>query len=102
MPKIFISYRREDSEHVAGRIYDRLYTHFGRDNVSGRTGTDRGGCNEKTAASSRPRVSLAPGRLVTGGVERNQSASSCRGEAIVALECGVHSMAQLLLRVPGK
>jgi len=33
MPKIFISYRREDSEHVAGRIYDRLAPHFGRDNV---------------------------------------------------------------------
>ena len=33
MPKIFISYRREDSEHVTGRIYDRLESHFGRDNV---------------------------------------------------------------------
>jgi formylglycine-generating enzyme required for sulfatase activity len=33
MPKIFISYRREDSEHIVGRIYDRLGPHFGRDNV---------------------------------------------------------------------
>jgi tetratricopeptide (TPR) repeat protein len=33
MPKIFISYRRSDSEHVTGRIYDRLEAHFGRDNV---------------------------------------------------------------------
>src|SRR5947209_12396451 len=33
MPKIFISYRREDSEHIAGRIYDRLEPCFGRDNV---------------------------------------------------------------------
>src|SRR5512147_2143033 len=28
MPKIFLSYRREDSAGVAGRIYDRLRVHF--------------------------------------------------------------------------
>src|SRR5213595_1408766 len=33
MPKIFISYRREDSEHIAGRLHDRLNTYFGRDAV---------------------------------------------------------------------
>ena len=33
MPKIFISYRREDSEHITGRLYDRLEPRFGRDNV---------------------------------------------------------------------
>jgi hypothetical protein len=33
MPKIFISYRREDSEHITGRIYDRLEQRFGHDNV---------------------------------------------------------------------
>ncbi|MEO1069554.1 MAG: TIR domain-containing protein, partial [Cyanobacteria bacterium J06638_6] len=33
MPKIFISYRRSDSEDVAGRIYDRLVTHFGQDAI---------------------------------------------------------------------
>src|SRR5690349_17123265 len=26
---IFVSYRREDSRHVAGRLYDRLCDHFG-------------------------------------------------------------------------
>lgn len=31
--KIFISYRREDSEDITGRIYDRLEQRFGRDNV---------------------------------------------------------------------
>ena len=30
MPKIFISYRRDDSEDIAGRIYDRLVAHFGK------------------------------------------------------------------------
>ena len=29
MPKIFLSYRREDSAAEAGRIYDRLRIHFG-------------------------------------------------------------------------
>ena len=33
MPKIFISYRREDSESITGRIYDWLEDHFGRDRV---------------------------------------------------------------------
>lgn len=33
MPKIFVSYRRDDSEHITGRIYDRLEPHFGGDNV---------------------------------------------------------------------
>jgi TIR domain/Sel1 repeat len=31
--RIFISYRREDSGGWAGRLYDRLSQHFGRDNV---------------------------------------------------------------------
>ena len=30
---IFISYRRADSEGLAGRIYDRLVEHFGEDRV---------------------------------------------------------------------
>jgi formylglycine-generating enzyme required for sulfatase activity len=33
MAKIFISYRRQDSAGVAGRIYDRLRAHFGNDAV---------------------------------------------------------------------
>lgn len=31
--KIFISYRRDDSNYAAGRIYDRLTDHFGEENV---------------------------------------------------------------------
>ena len=30
MPKIFISYRRSDSEDIAGRIYDRLVRHYSK------------------------------------------------------------------------
>jgi formylglycine-generating enzyme required for sulfatase activity len=33
MSKIFISYRQDDSAHVAGRIYDRLIEQFDRDGV---------------------------------------------------------------------
>jgi formylglycine-generating enzyme required for sulfatase activity len=33
MPKLFISYRREDSEHAAGHLYERLEAHFGREAV---------------------------------------------------------------------
>jgi hypothetical protein len=32
-PRIFISYRRNDSAAMTGRIYDRLETHYGRRNV---------------------------------------------------------------------
>ncbi len=33
MPKIFLSYRRQDSAGVAGRIYDRLRARFGDDAI---------------------------------------------------------------------
>lgn len=33
MSKIFISYRRDDSAAYAGRLYDRLVSHFGRGHV---------------------------------------------------------------------
>ena len=33
MPKIFISYRRADSQHVTDRISDHMHQHFGQDNV---------------------------------------------------------------------
>ena len=33
MARILISYRREDTAAYAGRLYDHLTAHFGRDNV---------------------------------------------------------------------
>src|SRR5262249_61954412 len=33
MNKIFISYRRADSDEICGRIYDRLSIAFGKENV---------------------------------------------------------------------
>ncbi len=32
-PSVFISYRREDTRHIAGRIFDRLVSHFGKASV---------------------------------------------------------------------
>jgi hypothetical protein len=31
--KLFINYRREDTRHAAGRLYDDLTTHFGKDQI---------------------------------------------------------------------
>jgi hypothetical protein len=31
--RIFISYRRQDTRHIAGRIYDSLAAHFGEDDI---------------------------------------------------------------------
>jgi hypothetical protein len=33
MPRIFVSYRREDAEGEAGRLFDDLVNHFGEDSV---------------------------------------------------------------------
>ena len=33
MSKIFISYRRDDTSDAAGRIYDRLASHFGAESI---------------------------------------------------------------------
>jgi hypothetical protein len=33
MTRVFLSYRREDSQHITGRIYDRLEAQFGGDGV---------------------------------------------------------------------
>lgn len=33
MPTIILSYRREDTAWIAGRVHDRLKSHFGEDNV---------------------------------------------------------------------
>jgi hypothetical protein len=33
MPKIFISYRRDDSAHVTDRIYEAFAGHFGKENI---------------------------------------------------------------------
>ncbi len=53
MPGVFISYRREDSSGYAGRLYDILIAHFGRDNIFMDLDTIRGGDNFVTVIEDR-------------------------------------------------
>ena len=62
-PMIFLSYRREDSEHITGRIRDRLSTHFGdhaifRDVDSIPAGTDFVRKVEETIKAARILVAI--------------------------------------------
>ena len=43
MPTIFISYRREDSAYITGRIYESVAARFGKENVSIDVNSLRGG-----------------------------------------------------------
>ena len=45
MPGVFISYRREDSSGYAGRLFDILSVHFGRENTYMDVDTISGGDN---------------------------------------------------------
>ena len=45
MPGVFISYRREDSSGYAGRLFDILSIHFGRENTYMDVDTIMGGDN---------------------------------------------------------
>ncbi len=45
MPGVFISYRREDSSGYAGRLFDILSVHFGRENTYMDVDTIIGGDN---------------------------------------------------------
>ena len=54
---VFISYRRQDTQHLAGRLYDRLRDHFGRERVfmdvdSIEPGLDFGEAIDKAVRSS--------------------------------------------------
>jgi hypothetical protein len=56
LPRIFISYRREDASAYAGRLYDRLSAHYGRERIfmdvdSIEPGADFGEAIEQTVAS---------------------------------------------------
>jgi hypothetical protein len=48
MSGIFISYRREDSSGYAGRLFDILSIHFGKENIYMDLDTIKGGDNFAT------------------------------------------------------
>lgn len=78
MAKIFISYRRADSGPYAGRIYDRLATYFGHENVfkdvdNIRPGEDFGeSIQESLKRCSVAVVIIGPRWLATQPAEREQ------------------------------
>ena len=53
MSGVFISYRREDSSGYAGRLFDILSTHFGRENIYMDLDTIRGGDNFETVIEEK-------------------------------------------------
>lgn len=57
MPGVFISYRREDSSGYAGRLFDILSGHFGRQNTFMDLDTIQGGDNFAAVIEEKIRVS---------------------------------------------
>jgi hypothetical protein len=53
MSGVFISYRREDSSGYAGRLFDILSTHFGRENIYMDLDTIMGGDNFETVIEEK-------------------------------------------------
>ena len=53
MSGVFISYRREDSSGYAGRLFDILSTHFGRENTYMDLDTIMGGDNFETVIEEK-------------------------------------------------
>ena len=98
MPGVFISYRREDSSGYAGRLYDILVAHFGRDNIFMDLDTIRGGDNFVTVIEDRIArcdvlLAVIGERWLTAshdGIRRlDQPEDFVRLEIVKALERGV-------------
>jgi len=53
MPGVFISYRREDSSGYAGRLFDILSIHFGKENIYMDLDTIKGGDNFVTVIENK-------------------------------------------------
>jgi hypothetical protein len=69
-PGIFISYRRQDAPHLAGRLYDRLGEHFGQERVfmdvdSIEPGLDFGEIIERAVSSSAVMLVLIGDKWLT-------------------------------------
>jgi TIR domain len=69
-PGVFISYRRQDTPHLAGRLYDRLGEHFGQERVfmdvdSIEPGLDFGEVIKKAVSSSAVMLVLIGDKWLT-------------------------------------
>lgn len=77
MPNIFISYRRDDSAGYAGRLYDQVSAHFGRENVfmdvtTIRPGTDFVDVIEESVGKCDALIALIGKNWLTSRDEQNQ------------------------------
>lgn len=77
MSSIFISYRRDETRNVAGRLYDRLTTIFGRDQVFRDIYTIPGGADfpsriEEAVTSAKVVIALIGDRWATIADSQNQ------------------------------
>jgi hypothetical protein len=61
---VFISYRREDTSHLAGRLYDRLAARFGDANVFMDVDTLDPGVDFAEAGLCRPTSQAADGLTI--------------------------------------
>ena len=106
MPKIFISYRRDDSAGHAGRLYDRLVDRFGRGQVFMDVDTIQPGldfvdvvqeavsaCDEFIAVIGREWLQASD---TTGGRRLENPADLVRLEIATALERGIRVLPVLL------
>ncbi len=106
LPKIFISYRRNDSATSAGRLYDRLEGHFGQDQVFMDIDTIRPGLNfvevvQQAIADSDGLIAVIGQEWLTasdgtGGRRLDQPDDLVRLEIATALERGIRVVPVLL------
>ncbi len=99
LPKIFISYRRNDSATSAGRIYDRLEVHFGQGQVFMDVDTIRPGLDflevvQQAIAASDELIAVIGQEWLTasdgtGGRRLDQPDDLVRLEIATALERGI-------------
>ena len=80
MPKIFISYRRNDSATSAGRIYDRLEGHFGQGQVFMDVDAIRPGLNFVEVVQEA--VSVCDGLVAVIGREWLQASDTTGGRRL--------------------
>src|SRR4029077_1275402 len=62
MPSIFISYRREDSAYITGRIYESVAARFGKDHVFVDVASLRGGDDFRAVTGAGSHLDDCAGR----------------------------------------
>ncbi len=90
MPRVFISYRRDDSPGHAGRLYDRLIDHFGQGQIFMDVDTIKPGVNFVEVVEQA--VGICDGLVAvtaTGGRRLEDPADLVKLEIATALKRGI-------------